>query len=96
MTEPLSQPTRNSTPATTAPPPADLQRADPLLYPDAGDDTARQPDRESPPGTPRWVKIFAITTIVLVLLLAGLHLSGNAPTHMPSSSGTSQDLRQAA
>jgi hypothetical protein len=93
MTEPLSQHRRNSAQATTAPLAEDLQRADPLPYPDAGDDTAREPDRESPPSTPRWVKVFAITAIVLVLLFAGLHLTGNAPMHMPSSSSTGQGMQ---
>jgi len=44
-------------------------------------------DRESPPDTPRWVKAFGIGAIVLVLLFAGLHLTGNVPTHGMSSSG---------
>jgi hypothetical protein len=39
------------------------------------------PETESPPGTPRWVKLFGIGAIVLFLLVAGLHLSGHAPTH---------------
>lgn len=38
-------------------------------------------DSDSPPGTPRWVKFFGIGLVVLLLLLAGLHLTGNAPTH---------------
>jgi hypothetical protein len=29
-------------------------------------------------GTPRWVKIFALALLVLVLLVAVLHLTGNA------------------
>jgi hypothetical protein len=52
-----------------------------------------EPDRESPPGTPRWVKVFGITAIVLVLLFAGLHLTGNVPTHMPGSSGAEQGMQ---
>jgi len=39
------------------------------------------PETESPPGTPRWVKLFGIGAVVLFLLVAGLHLSGHAPTH---------------
>ena len=58
-----------------------------------GDDTGPEPDRESPPSTPRWVKVFGITAIVLVLLFAGLHLTGNAPTHMPGSSGTEHGMQ---
>lgn len=34
------------------------------------------PDRGSPPGTPRWVKVFVIGFIVLVLLFVILHLMG--------------------
>jgi len=52
-----------------------------------------QPDRESPPSTPRWVKAFGIVTVVLILLFAGLHLTGNAPTHMPSSGGTEHGVQ---
>jgi hypothetical protein len=36
------------------------------------------------PGTPRWVKLLGIITLVLVLLVAIAHLTGVAPTgHMP-------------
>jgi len=31
------------------------------------------------------VNVFGITAIVLLLLFAGLHLTGKAPSHMPSS-----------
>ena len=46
-----------------------------------------------PYSTPRWVKILAIITLVLVLLLGALHLSGiggnHGPAqHLPSGSGT--------
>jgi hypothetical protein len=41
-----------------------------------------RPDRGSttstPPSTPRWVKVFGIITIVLVLLFGILHLTGNS------------------
>jgi len=32
-------------------------------------------------GTPRWVKVFGIIAIALVLLFVVLHLTGNAPSH---------------
>ena len=32
----------------------------------------------SPPNTPRWVKVFGITVIALLVLAAGLHLIGRA------------------
>jgi hypothetical protein len=36
------------------------------------------PDRGSPPSTPRWVKVFGIIVIVLLLLFVILHLTGNS------------------
>jgi len=33
-------------------------------------------------GAPRWVKVFGIIAIVLVLLLVVLHLSGHGMNHM--------------
>ncbi len=50
--------------------------ADPPSYPDTGDDTGVGPDRGSPPSTPRWVKVFGIIVIVLLLLFVILHLTG--------------------
>lgn len=54
--------------------------------------THEGPERElaisTPPPTPRWVKVFAIILIVLVLLFGILHLTGNSlggpGSHMPS------------
>jgi hypothetical protein len=48
---------------------------------------------ESPPGTPRWVKVFGILLIVVMLAFAGLHLTGNAPTHMSGSSGVEHGVQ---
>ena len=45
-------------------------------YPNAGQDSGVGPGRESPPSTPRWVKVFGITALILVLLFGILHLSG--------------------
>ena len=42
--------------------------------------THEEPDRESAPSTPRWVKVFAIIAILLVVLFVILHLTGLAPT----------------
>ena len=39
--------------------------------------THLEPDHESTTGTPRWVKVFGIITIVLVLVFVILHLTGN-------------------
>jgi hypothetical protein len=46
--------------------------ADPPRHPD----TDVTPTEERPPRRPRWVKVTGIIVIVLVLLLAGLKLSG--------------------
>ena len=35
------------------------------------------PDRGSPPLTPRWVKVFGIIAILLILVFIILHLTGN-------------------
>jgi len=35
-----------------------------------------RPDRGSPPSMPRWVKIFGIILIVLVLAVVAMHLTG--------------------
>jgi hypothetical protein len=45
------------------------------------------PDREKAPATPRWVKVFAVVFVVIVLAVIALHLTGNNPggliPHMP-------------
>ncbi|MHB8621301.1 MAG: hypothetical protein ACYDAG_17350 [Chloroflexota bacterium] len=59
--------------------------ADPLPYPDAGDPDRRL-DREARPGMPRWVKVFGIAFLVLVLLIAIMMASGHGPgNHMPGA-----------
>jgi hypothetical protein len=40
-------------------------------------ETHTRPDPGSPPSTPRWVKLFGIILIILVLVFVILHLSGN-------------------
>ena len=56
--------------------------ADPLSYPDSsgdtGDDTGVGPDCGSTTSTPRWVYVFGLIAIVLVLLVVILHLTGNS------------------
>ena len=39
--------------------------------------TYGEPNQSSPPATPRWVKVFGLVIIVLILLFAILHLTGN-------------------
>lgn len=52
-------------------------------YPDSNsdtrDDTRLRPDRRSPPSTPRWVKVFVITFIALVMVFVIVHLAGISP-----------------
>ena len=50
--------------------------ADSPAHPNAGDDTGAEPGRGSPPGTPRWVKVFGIVAIVLVVLAAVALVTG--------------------
>ena len=71
-------------------------------YPDTSDDTGVGPDRGSPPSTPRWVKVFGIIALVVVLLVAIMLISGHGPgRHMhgaglggytPPSSVTAQGV----
>jgi hypothetical protein len=39
--------------------------------------THTRPDPGAPPALPRWVKVFGIVFLVLVLALVILHLTGN-------------------
>ncbi len=76
--------------------------ADRSPYPDTSDDTGVGPDRGSPPSTPRWVKVFGIIALVVVLLVAIMLISGHGPgRHMhgadlggytPPSSVTAQGV----
>jgi hypothetical protein len=40
-------------------------------------ETQTRPDPGSPPSTPRWVKVFGVICIILVLVFVILHLTGN-------------------
>jgi hypothetical protein len=70
--------------------------ASPPLYPDsnsdAGDDTRVRPDRGSPPSTPRWVKVFVIIALVLVLLFVVLMFTGIGGEHGPGRHIPSGDV----
>ena len=89
MTEPLTDSPRTSLNGTTAGTRDDTPAAEPVQNPE-GD---VEPAQDAPPGTPRWVKAFGIVLVVLLLAVAGLHLTGNAPTHMPGSSGPQHGLQ---
>jgi hypothetical protein len=93
MTEPLNGPLRASSLPRAARTAEDPRGDEPVPYPDIGDRPASQPDRDTPPTTPRWVKVFVIIGVVLLLLLAGLHLAGKAPTHMPSASDMDSSMQ---
>jgi hypothetical protein len=44
-----------------------------------------------PAGTPRWVKILGVVVLLLVLLVAVVHLTGNGPgpgSHLGSAAGS--------
>ena len=59
-----------------------------------------EPNRRSTPRTPRWVQVFGIIFIALVLLFVVLHLTGLSPmgSHMNMSnmnmSSTQQEVQQ--
>jgi len=54
-------------------------------------------DQPEYPGTPRWVKIFGIITIVLVLVFAIVHISGHGiGNHLPSASPGSHGPTESA
>jgi len=80
--------------------------ANPPRYPDSkgetGDDTGVGTDRGAPTGTPRWVKVFGIIALVVILLfvfqlvtegpmrpgMPGMHSGGgNAPSSSVTALG---------
>jgi hypothetical protein len=69
--------------------------ADRPPYPDTGDDTGVAPNRGSTTGTPRWVKVFWIIALILVLLVVVGLLTGRAGPggHGPSRHTSSGDAR---
>ena len=84
---------QTSAPARTIRPAEDVYAADARPDTNGAAETGPEPDRESPPSTPSWVKAFGIGVFVLVLLFAGLHLTGNAPTHLPGGTGPDHGMR---
>lgn len=55
--------------------------ADTASGPDSSDESRRGPDRESVTDTPRWVKVFGIVALVLVLAFVITHLTGRGFSH---------------
>ena len=53
--------------------------ADVPPYPDSNGDTGVEPGRNSTTGSPRWVKVFGIIALVLVLLFVVMMLTGHGP-----------------
>jgi hypothetical protein len=89
MTEPLTELPRTSANGTAATPTEAIRPVERGHSPG----TDYEPMVDSPPGTPRWVKALAVVLVVLFLALAGLHLTGNAPTHMPGSGGAQHGMQ---
>lgn len=75
MTEPYIQAPRTSPPAQENGRPA--EDVDGLVQDLPVHRVSAEYERESPPGTPRWVKGLGIAFLILILLFAGLHLTGN-------------------
>lgn len=72
----------------------DYTHLEPATNSDLEDDLRIKPKRETPPVTPRWVKLFAMIVIILILLFGILHLTGNSlggpNSHMPSMDHSGQ------
>lgn len=61
----------------------DMHMADLPPYPDSNGDTSVGPDRGSPPGTPRWLKVFGIIALVIILLIVIALATGLGGPHGP-------------
>jgi hypothetical protein len=56
-----------------------------MADPPAPPDTGAVPAPGTPPGTPRWVKVFGIIALVLIVLVVIMFLTGSG--HGPSRHG---------
>ena len=61
----------------------DTHTADMPTYPETGDDPGVRPNHGSPPGIPRWVKVFGIVALILILLVAIIMFTGIGGQHGP-------------
>src|SRR5690242_9067041 len=89
MTEPRTRLPRTSANATFAARTETIEAED---VPAEGE-SSLLPAEDSPPRTPTWVKALGIILVVLLLAFAGLHLTGNAPTHMTGPGGAQHGLQ---
>ena len=53
------------------------------LRPDSEDEIGTGPDRKSPTGTPRWVKVFGIVALLVLVLVVILAVTGRGGEHGP-------------
>ena len=88
MTEPRTDKPQKSANGTTT-----SRTLDPQPIDDHYVDRETQVESDISPGTPRWVKVFGIVLVVLLLAFAGLHLTGNAPTHGIGSDGAEHGMQ---
>ncbi len=58
---------------------------------DTGDDSDVGPAPASPPGTPRWVKMFGIIALILILLVGIIMFTGIGGEHGPGRHIRSSD-----
>jgi hypothetical protein len=90
MSEPRTELSRTSTNGTVAGASPPIEHVEVPLV-EAGSEPAYIDG--SPPSTPRWVKALGIVLVVLLLAFAGLHLTGNAPTHMMGENGAPHGIQ---
>ena len=74
----------------------DTHMADSRRYPDSkgdtSDDTRVRPPADRPPSTPRWVKVFGIIAIILLLIFVVIQLTGVGGGHGPGRHAVSGDV----
>jgi len=63
-----------------------------MVDPTPSSDTGTGPDRGTPAGTPRWVKVFGIVVLVVVVLFIVVLLVGGGE-HGPGRHSSSSDPR---